>query len=245
MRYFGGKQRISREVSSVLSSYNMEYYAEPFCGSCNVASNVAIENKILNDKHVYLIEMFKALQNGWTPPETISEAQYKYIRNNLDEDKALSGFVGFGCSFAGKWFGGYARDTTTRNYTKNAQNSILKKMKTLQSAKFISKDFSELNFINTLVYCDPPYKNTTPYNKKLLGEFDYTGFIDWAKEQSKENIVIISEYKRNVPNEATIILEMRSKADIRDKEGKIIPTTEVLFTFNEVVDGVCVLKEKI
>ena len=28
----------------------------------------------------------------------------------MDENPALTGFVGFGCSFGGKWWGGYAKD---------------------------------------------------------------------------------------------------------------------------------------
>ena len=42
----------------------------------------------------------------------------------------LSGcsFVGFGCSFAGKWFGGYARSNDKRNYAKMAKNSLNKKI---------------------------------------------------------------------------------------------------------------------
>ena len=96
--------------------------------------------------------MFKALQNGWIPPENISKEEYEYIRNNLDEDKALSGFVGFGCSFSGIWFSNYAKDNTGRNYAKNAHNSILKKMKTLMDAEFICKDFQELSFKNSIIY---------------------------------------------------------------------------------------------
>ena len=34
---------------------------------------------------------------------------------NKDEDMALAGFVGFGLSYSGKWFGGYCRSKDKRN----------------------------------------------------------------------------------------------------------------------------------
>ena len=61
--------------------------------------------------------MLNAVKHGYDLPESVSEQEYKYIREHKDDDPALAGFVGFGCSFGGKWFGGYARDNrTSRNY---------------------------------------------------------------------------------------------------------------------------------
>ncbi len=60
--------------------------------------------------------MWKQLQLGWMPPDIVTENDYKEIRNNLDKDKALSGFTGVGCAFAGKWLGGYARGKDEKNY---------------------------------------------------------------------------------------------------------------------------------
>jgi hypothetical protein len=40
---------------------------------------------ILNDKQEYLIELYKALQNGWTPPESLSEEQYRYVKEHKNE----------------------------------------------------------------------------------------------------------------------------------------------------------------
>ncbi len=118
---------LKKSIELPTHTHTHTHYVEPFCGSCNVASKVNTKYKTLNDKHPYLIAMFQALQKGWIPPETISREKYEYIRNNLDVNKALSGFVGFGCSFSGIWFSNYAKDNTGRNYCKNAYNSILKK----------------------------------------------------------------------------------------------------------------------
>lgn len=236
MQYFGGKQKISEHIAKYVNythTHTHTHYVEPFCGACNVASKVNIENKILNDKNPYLIEMFKALQNGWIPPTIISEEDYANTRKNQDKEPHIAGFVGFACSFAGKFWGGYARDSKgggTGNYALRGHNSILKKMQTLMKAQFTSKDFTELNYENCIIYCDPPYKGTTPYYKKILGEFPYDKFLEWIHNQSKNNLVLVSEYKHNVPEDAYIVLEIPSKTSIRDKSGNVIETVEVLYT---------------
>lgn len=233
MRYFGGKTKIAKFIAEYINQIIHQPYAEPFCGACNIAVNIDYPVKQLNDKHRYLIAMFQKLQEGWIPPSTVSEEEYYNAKKNQDREPWLAGFVGFACSFAGKWWGGYARDTQDGNYALRGHNSILKKMKKLQTAKFTCKDFRELDYDNCLIYADPPYKNTTQYCKSLLGVFPYEEFLDWARKQNAKegNKVLISEYKHNVPEDGVIVLEIPSRTSIRDKEGNVIETTEVLFTF--------------
>lgn len=263
MRYFGGKAKIANQIANFINNIEEDsqcnilevnkelpstfrdslmthththtHYVEPFCGSCNVASKVNIKNKILNDKNPYLIAMFQALQSGWIPPEIVTEEDYYIAKQRQDIEPYIAGFVGFACSFAGKFWGGYARDgkvDKSGNYALRGKNSILKKMSTLMKAKFICRDFIDLNFTDSIIYCDPPYKGTTPYYKKILGEFPYDKFIEWIKMQSKNNTVLVSEYKHNVPDDAIIVLEIPSKTSIRDKSGNVIETIEVLYTYN-------------
>ena len=215
------------------------HYVEPFCGSVNVASKVNIKNKILNDKNPYLIAMFKKLQEGWIPPTIVTEEDYANAKKNQDKEPHIAGFVGFACSFAGKYWGGYARDSKgggEGNYALRGHNSILKKMEGLKDAIFTCSDFKDLDYENCLIYCDPPYKGTTPYYKKILGEFPYDNFIEWVKSQSKKNTVLVSEYKHNVPKDAYILLEIPSKTSIRDKSGNVIDTVEVLYTYNKEIN---------
>lgn len=97
--------------------------------------------KILNDRHKYLIAMLQGVQNGYNLPESITPEEYRYIRDHKDEDPALAGFVGFGCSFGGKWFGGYARNASGTNYALQSKRSLLKDMATLQDAHFVCEDY--------------------------------------------------------------------------------------------------------
>ena len=177
MQYFGGKQRISKQLSQYLNSQLKaeQPFVDLFCGSCNIISKIDKDRlRIANDKHKYLISMWKELQNGWQMPDNISEEEYKYIKNHKDENPALTGFVGFGLSYSGKWFGGYCRGAKDRNYCLNAKNSNNKILNNIMDVKFYNLNYDEVPIPDgSLVYCDIPYKNTTSYCKSEVGEFDH------------------------------------------------------------------------
>lgn len=235
MRYFGGKARISKDLSLFLNNQlkTNQPFVDLFCGSCNIISKIDSNRlRIANDKHFYLIEMWKHLKKGWEPPKNLNKEQYISIKNNKDLIPHLTGFVGFGCSFSGKWFGGYAKDNNDKNYCNEGHNSVLNKLNTLKDVKFQNKDYKDV-FIpfNSLVYCDIPYKDTTSYNKKEVGIFDHEEFYRWMLNKSKKGIkIFVSEYKQNVPYQFKIVWEKQSKQDILNKKGEKTKTTEVLFT---------------
>ena len=235
MRYLGGKQRIAKPLSEFLNAQMVsgQVFIDLFCGSCNVVSNIRLDVKrYANDKNKYLPVLFKSIQGGFKPPKDISEEVYYEVKNMAEdtpEQVALKGFVGFGCSFAGKWWGGYARGGEGRNYAENAYNSTMKKAAKMQDVGFFCMDYSDfLCPKNSLVYCDIPYKGTTQYG--AVGDFDHEKFYNWAKQQ-KECRILVSEYKQNVPDGAVVVWEYASKKDMRNKTGEKEKTTEVLFEF--------------
>ena len=236
MQYFGGKQRISKQLSQYLNNQleDEQPFVDLFCGSCNVMTKIDTNRlRIANDKHKYLIDMWKALQGGWLPPDRISRREYKLIRENKDDDPHLAGFVGFGCSFAGKWFGGYA-NSDNRNYCLNAYNSTLDKMKHLKDVEFYNNDYTEVDIPKgSLVYCDIPYKNTTQYCKNEVGEFNHDEFYQWVRDNSDKYDIYISEYKKNVPEGFEIVWEMESKKDIRNSKNERVGTIEVLMKYKK------------
>ena len=144
MQYLGGKCKIAKPISELIlqKKENIKTLVSLFCGGCAIETKLAphFENVICNDLHPYLIAMYQALQNGYDLPENISEEQYRYIREHKDEDKALTGFVGFGCSFGAKWFGGYARNKKGDNYAKQGRNAIMRDIENLKTAKFTCTD---------------------------------------------------------------------------------------------------------
>ena len=228
MRYFGGKQRISKNLSKFLNSLLGEGqpFVDAFCGSCNVVSQIDDQRvRIANDIHQDLISMWKMVQLGWLPPREVTEDEYKKIK--LSGEPWLRAFVGFGCSYSGKFWGGYARGGETRNYAENAYNSTMKKASNLKDVYFYSGSYKDIEIPEgSLVYCDIPYKGTTGYS---TGSFDHESFYMWAKEKAG---VVVSEYAKNVPDGATVIWTQKSKKDIRNKFGLQEPTEEVLFTWD-------------
>jgi len=228
MRYFGGKTRTCKEISVFLESIRKpnQIFLSPFVGGGWIESLMK-EPKICSDKHRYLIAMYKELQNGWMPPKQLSKEEYEYIKNHKDEKSYLTGFVGFGCSFAGKWFGGYAKDNSKRNYCLNAYRSILQKMKGFKTTQFECNDYRNLKPQNTLIYCDPPYCGTTQYDKQIVGNFDHQEFWNIMKKWSKNNTVIISEY--TAPSDFQCVWSKNVKLDIRDKNNSKMPRIEKMF----------------
>ena len=106
------------------------------------------------------------------------------------------GWVGFNCSYSGKWFGGYAgltkiKNGNFRNYQREAIKNVLKQVPKLQDVIF--SDLHYLDFEiddNSIVYCDPPYANTTKYHI----DFDTVTFWNYVRDLSKKCTVFISEY---------------------------------------------------
>ena len=149
MQYFGGKAKIAKYIVSYLEGVRKEnqIFVEPFVGGANIVSQMSGKRKAY-DFNEYLIEMYKGVQNGYELPDSLTEEEYKYIREHKDEDKVLTGFVGFGCSFAGKWFGGYARNKQNHNYCKASKNSLMKKMSTMVDVEFGWRDYILIKILN-------------------------------------------------------------------------------------------------
>lgn len=229
MRYFGGKQRIARALVPELQKYIKEgqTFVDAFCGSCNIISKIKADRRIGNDLCEELIALHIAVQQGWIPPSNVSLEEYAEVRVNPEIPKHLKGFIGFGCSFAGKYFGGYARGGEGRNYALNAKNSLLEKHQTMKDVEFLHGSYEDIDIPpNSVVYCDIPYKNTTGYS---VGHFNHDLFYEWAEKKSLEgNIVLVSEYGHNVPSGWEVLWEHKSKKDIRNKEGVQDATVEVL-----------------
>jgi len=232
LQYLGGKSRISNQISEILNKYTKDRtFYSLFCGSSSIESKIIAKEVVLNDFHPYLIEMFLDLQKGRDFPENVSEEEYKRVKENKDLDKGLSSFIGFGCSFGGKWWGGYARQTKGLNYAKTCKNSLAKKMKTLSGAKFNNLDYREVEIKNdSVIYCDPPYKGTTGYSNS--SDFSHDDFWEYMRKLSENNMVFISEI--NAPED---FVPIWTKDFTRNLDAKVVFTsTEKLFIHKSKVD---------
>lgn len=201
MKYMGSKARIWKHIGPLILKNHKGLYVEPFCGGCNSLDKVWGE-RLGADNNFYLIEMWQALQQGWEPPDLVTEDMYNLVRLSPDTfEPAFVAYVGFSLSFGGKWFGGYRRDKAgtkgdlenMKTQSRRAKQALLKQRDLLKDVEFVFSDYIELHFEKATVYCDPPYAGTT--NKYLTGRFDYDVFWNWVRYQSQYNNVFVSSYE--------------------------------------------------
>lgn len=220
MRYFGGKQRIAKKIVEILKYERKgRVYLEPFLGGGSVFCKMD-NPKIGSDTVPDLIEFWQAIQSGWLPPDTITKEQYEAAKEGLINGP-LRAFIGFGCSFGGKWFGGYA-NTPGRNYASNAKNSTLSKREGFIGAKLLCKDFFTWNVKNYLIYCDPPYAGKIRPGTRQ--NFDTEMFWDHVRLLSEDNTVLVSETE--APEDFKVVWEKEVKTDMQQSIRK---RTEKLF----------------
>lgn len=201
----GSKARHGKEMMAVirflldLYGLNSTCWVEPFVGGANMMVHATMfPERIANDSNAHVISMFNAVQNGWEPPDSVSEEEYRALAKApaLPGDP-LVGFVGVGCSFAGKWFGGYARGNDSkgvpRNYCAESKRNILKQKPHIVGVRFGSGDYRQTSIPpGSVIYCDPPYHETTKYK----AAFDTQAFWRWCGGlATKGHPVFVSEYE--------------------------------------------------
>ena len=221
MRFMGGKSKIANEIAPIILRDNPDLIIEPFCGALNVTVALVKLKPSLqvlaSDSHKDLIDLWVAVQNGWEPPSHISKEQYLELKQS--PSSPLRTFVGYGCSFSGRWWEGYASDSLGRNYCGNAQRSIEKMRPFLLGVEFSHQSYDEV-IIQGTVYCDPPYQSTkAPGEKK---PFDSLAFWAWVKKQSFP--VFVSEYE----SELECIWQKNVRTDMHTSKGQA-PRIERLF----------------
>ena len=146
-----------------------------------------------------IIETYDKIKNF------ISKEEYSNVREcfnnhqNLYEDWHI-GAVGFLASYNGRWFdGGYAKPvyekTKTglryRDYYREAKDNLLKQATDLKGIAFSVCDYKEAYPNGFVIYCDPPYNNTTGYENSK--NFDFEEFWNTMNKWSENNIVLVSE----------------------------------------------------
>ena len=238
MKYMGSKARFAKEIYKVIcerTPRNNRPWVEPFAGGFNMICNVPVEDveRYANDSNIYLIEMFNALINGWIPPKEVSKELYYDIKSNKESKYPLHlvGYVGFNCSFSGRWFEGFAgktllKDGSIRHYQDEALRNLHKQVEKL---KPIYTCCSAYNLIqipkNSIIYCDPPYHGT----KKYKDNFNHDEFWQWVRKLSKEYDVYVSEY--NAPEDFDCIWQKETKSQLLGKGSNVPKKNKCRKTF--------------
>lgn len=232
----GSKRRIAKEILPIIlkDRKDGQLYIEPFAGGMNCIDKVG-GTRWANDSNHYLIAMWKELLNGWIPKK-INILRYEDIRDNpSDYLDSVVGWVGFICSYRGKFFNGFAgrvetKDGEWRDYQEEASRNILKQVPKLQDICLTSLNYSDMVIPDgSIVYCDPPYAGTTAYYEK----FNSTKFWEWVREISKKNTVFVSEYAAPDDFECVWSKELKSSISNNGKSGGFKTNMEKLWKLSK------------
>ena len=181
MWYVASNNRLRKELVPIIQSYinkDTKMYIEPFVGGANMIDKIQCNKKIGSDLHKQLIELLKyARDYSELIPEVILEETYKEVKDNKNKyEDWYVGLVGFCATFGAKYFGGYARAKTDKfNGEKSeiAIKNLKKQAPNLKGIEFYNCSFLDLpkdKINNCVIYCDPPYRDTTKYKTE---EFPY------------------------------------------------------------------------
>lgn len=212
MKYQGGKHLIGTKIAKIMNDRvntdKVDGYFEPFCGSLGVYKNMIKYNYkhyIANDLQQDLILMWDKLkQDKLVLPDNFSEELWRELKDTPSPNE-LKAVAGFGMSFGGKYFSGYIQKHSAnsgRDFYKEFKNSIYKIKQELQKREieFNNKNYYDFKPNNMLIFCDPPYQNTTDYK---VGKFNSELFWNTMREWSKNNYVFISE--ENAPDDFIVV----------------------------------------
>lgn len=230
MRYNGGKSVVGKRFAEVINLWGKDKhtYVEPFVGSAWVTIHIDHPHRLCFDANGHLIALWKALQGGWIPPEEVTEKEYHEAKD-IKINSAFKAFVGFGCSWGGKWFGGYAPNAGNPEAARQSRDSLLRKAEKVEGVIFGHCDYRFLYPKECIVYCDPPYADSTEA-WGLVDPFDHDEFWEKMREWTKEdNTIIISSY--TAPEDFTCIADFDNVKVVSGNRGgeKVRSRTEKLW----------------
>ena len=244
MNYMGSKSRIAKYIVPIIQSYidnnNITTYIEPFVGGMNVIDKIHCKCKIGSDLSPYLIALHTYAQKNGQFPNEITREEYNKVRESYNKNTneytdTIKGIYGYLSSMNGRFFdGGFAKPSYGRNYYREKRDNLIKQRQNDEYKNVFLNCcdytyYEDIKITNAVIYCDPPYKNTTHYNCDK--NFDHDAFWNWVRVMSKDNIVIVSE--QEAPSDFKCIWSKPIKSTIRttaNVEGKIL--TEKLFIKN-------------
>lgn len=198
MAYVGGKAVGARHILDVLNHpmFDDMDYLEPFVGYGHVLRRVARKRSYeASDDNPLLVCLLRGLQSGRKLP-SITAGRYARLRarRNVDFPSAVAAFA---YSYNGKEWGGYASVHSGRDQYRDYGEERKQYYRTLmhnpvfQQTTVRCRDYATLRPRHKLIYCDPPYANTTQYGKP----FDSARFWDVMRAWAQHNIVLVSEYR--------------------------------------------------
>lgn len=205
MQYLGGKSTIAKQLAAHLEPLVLPdgRMLDKFAGGFSVSAAIHTRPLIASDLNQAVITTMQCAQFGWRAPLRLTESEYAALKLRDDHHDPLTAFAAVGCSFGGKWWGGYARQTnrgpddprTKYSYPASASRSIEKKAAALRvgDVKIYCEDYREREPApEDCAYLDPPYRDSTGY----LDAIDRAEFWRTARAWAIAGTAVrVSEYE--------------------------------------------------
>jgi len=206
MKYMGSKARIAKQILPIiLKDRNpAQWYVEPFVGGANMIDKVD-GLRLGADSNAWVVRALEFIRDG-EPPKNNNEFTeddynecYRLAKGEIPvslKDKGLIGFALIAYSFGAKWCGGWSRGKNSRggqrDYVAEQYRAAVKQKPKLNGVYFTHSRYDELSFPdNSIIYCDPPYANTTKYKD----DFNHSDFWQWCRARTKDgHKLFVSEY---------------------------------------------------
>jgi len=222
IRFCGSKGKcgeIVQIIQELIPTSNGVYW-EPFLGAAKIMQSIHCGKRYGTDSDPHIVSLLSHIQNGWIPPTSISEEEYKLWMGRRKKEKyqydPMMGFVGYGCSFGARYFQGYARSKKGEvNFAASARTALLRQKPFLKNVIFGHGDYRKVDAPKCeemLIYCDPPYEGTKPVGG--MKPFNNKKFWSWAVSKAHDHIVLVSEYQCPIDC-AVVIWEKSVAAGIR------------------------------
>ena len=191
MQYLGSKRHYARKIVEVIREDSsaiprITNVYDLCCGTLSMSMafiDAGFRSVAAIDACEPLVRMYEAARDGWMPPNELSEAEWAALRDEQDPTNPMTAFAGFGCSYGGRWFAGYARGRykgVAQSYAAFTTAGVLKRCPYLRLDRLALSCGDALATSpakGDVVYVDPPYEGTIGYG--AMPEFKHEGL--WAK----------------------------------------------------------------
>lgn len=233
MKYMGSKRRIAKHILPLmqLDRVRGQVWVEPFVGGGNSIMHVR-GARIGADIHAGAIQALTLIRDH---PELLprdnsefTEDDYKRVKH--DPTHYLWGYAGFNFAFGAKFGDVWSRNSEGRDYVTKAYQDCIKQHAYLQGVQLIHSAYQDLLIPkNAIIYCDPPYQNTTSY----AHDFDHNAFFEWARRKSRTHPLFISEY--SAPDDFIEVWSRDVTTNLDNAKNEAFTATERLFVHRQGV----------
>jgi DNA adenine methylase len=203
MQYLGGKSKLAKRIVAELPLQWADEVLEPFMGGGAITAELARNMRagqvlVASDVLLPLRSMWMSALSGWEPTR-VTEESYRQCKELPDSDP-LKAFAGFGCSFGGRWFNGFAR-SSKRDHSDESRRNLKRWTELILSSsatvEIECRSFFDIKLPSDpkkrLIYCDPPYFGTEGY---VTGKFPHELFWKRCREMVRSGArVYVSEFR--------------------------------------------------